>query len=403
MEIVFQPADENRLGEFLNRNLSSPWTKFRAAIAFVKQSGVQYIEDNLAAFAEDHDVEMLVGIDHRGTSYEGLQGLLAAVSPTGRILVFHNPGRPTFHPKLFLFRSDIAAELIIGSGNLTAGGLYNNYEIGAACKLDLTVPSDAAELQLIEGVLDRWADESSGTTTLLNNNLLGHLLSAGLTPVETFSADRGHDEIDGNSDDDWFPFVPRLEPRAPHVDVRSTGGDADVTVGVVDFLEVEPGVVEDVVLPPAIPVGFVMTLRQTDVGTGQTTEGAQQRSPEIFIPLVARDAHPSFWQWPEGFVSDPEREGKRDRLNVRMRLSGELIRATLSYFHHRRDFRLRSTVLRNAGNVGDILRVERALSPDADYEYYVEVVPQGTTSFDLYLEQCRMEVGHGSQKMYGYY
>src|SRR5690606_2251346 len=60
--------------------------------------------------------------------------------------------------------------------------------------------------------------------------------------------------------------------------------------------------------------GFVMTLQKTDVGTGQTTEGTSRRSPEIFIPLSARDFAPDFWGWKDSFTEDPKRLGKFDRL-----------------------------------------------------------------------------------------
>ena len=45
-------------------------------------------------------------------------------------MVFHNPLPHTFHPKLYLFKSDDHAEMVMGSGNLTEGGLYTNYEAG---------------------------------------------------------------------------------------------------------------------------------------------------------------------------------------------------------------------------------------------------------------------------------
>ena len=81
----------NSLADYLNEGFSDSWTHFRAAIAFVKRSGTRHIEGGLASFARNHDVEIIAGIDHRGTSYEGLESLLHAVSPGGRVVVFHNP------------------------------------------------------------------------------------------------------------------------------------------------------------------------------------------------------------------------------------------------------------------------------------------------------------------------
>ena len=54
---------------------------------------------------------------------------------------------------------------------------------------------------------------------------------------------------------------------------------------------------------------FVMTLQRTDVGVGQTTEGTSRRSPEIFIPLAARDFDPEFWGWPRRFTTDRDWPG----------------------------------------------------------------------------------------------
>ncbi len=38
------------------------------------------------------------------------------------------------------------ARLIVGSGNLTAGGLYSNYELAMCADLDLSAPGDEALL-----------------------------------------------------------------------------------------------------------------------------------------------------------------------------------------------------------------------------------------------------------------
>ena len=51
---------------------------------------------------------------------------------------------------------------------------------------------------------------------------------------------------------------------------------------------------------------FAMTLQNTDVGKGQTTPGTSRRSPEIYIPLIARNFAPDFWGWPNKFIEDPK-------------------------------------------------------------------------------------------------
>ena len=175
MEFIHQPSECNRLVDYLYEGFSGSWTHFRAAIAFVKRSGTRHIEGSLASFARNHDVEIIAGIDHRGTSYEGLESLLHAVSPGGRVVVFHNPTFRTFHPKVYLFKSSVAADMVVGSGNLTSGGLSVNYEASVRLRLNLTNPNEAAILECVEDVLDRWSDLSGGTARLLDEQLLAKL------------------------------------------------------------------------------------------------------------------------------------------------------------------------------------------------------------------------------------
>ena len=389
MKFVHQPSDGNRLGDYLDQGFSGPWTHFRAAIAFVKRSGVRHIEASLASFAQDRDVEIIAGIDHRGTSYEGLQSLLHAVSPSGRVIVFHNPTFRTFHPKVYLFKSCVAADIVVGSGNLTEGGLFANYEAGIRICLDLRKPGDAAILDRVEQVLNRWRDQSGGTAYSLDVQLLDKLAALGLTPSELLFASSGDKGDRLIREREGFPFVARDEPGVSRPSthrghIRASGG-----------LEPPPD-------GPESSMGFVMILQRTDVGVGQTTPGTPRRSPEVFVPLAARDADPEFWNWPNGFVEDPKNLGKRDRRGVRMRLAGEVVTVNMMTWPARHDFRLRSESLRSAGNVGDILRMERIVAPNADYEYYVEVIPRGTTQHPVYLALCRNPV-RNSQKRYGYY
>ena len=382
MDFIYQPSNANRLGDYLNENFASGlWTHFRAAVAFVKRSGTRHISNGLASFAKNHDVEVIAGIDHLGTSYEGLQSLLDSVSPTGRVIVFHNPTFITFHPKIYLFKSPVAADVVIGSGNLTGGGLFSNYEAGFRLHFDLAEPVHAGALQTIEQVLDHWSDQSAGTARRLDSSLLDQLAALGLTPLEMLgtssSESGGQPVIRLSSNRERFPFTARAEPGAPRIAYQQES-DTETSYG------------------------FVMTLQKTDVGVGQTTSGTSRRSPEIFIPLAARNADARFWNWPDGFVDDPKTPGKRDRRGVRMRLGSQLIDVNMMTWPAKHDFRLRNELLRSAGNVGDILRIEKAADPDANYEYYVEVIPLGTTQHPIYLKLCSEPV-RNSQKLYGYY
>jgi HKD family nuclease len=105
------------------------------AVAFVKRSGVARIKPALNAFVQSGgSVEVVAGFDHRGTSKQGLEELLQI---TPDVFVFRdNRQDHTFHTKFYLFeRTGAEAVAYVGSSNLTAGGLYSNYETNVRYEL----------------------------------------------------------------------------------------------------------------------------------------------------------------------------------------------------------------------------------------------------------------------------
>jgi hypothetical protein len=81
MDFIKQPDGNLRLGDWLNFNFrNESWEKFSGAVAFVKASGVRHIATNLETFIRGgKNVKLIVGIDHKGTSSEGLRMLLDCV------------------------------------------------------------------------------------------------------------------------------------------------------------------------------------------------------------------------------------------------------------------------------------------------------------------------------------
>jgi HKD family nuclease len=378
MDFLHQPARSNRLGEFLLDNLKRDWTTFRAAVAFVKRSGTRHVAQALAEFSSKSKTEIIAGINHRGTSKEGLEDLMTSVGVKGRLIIFHNPLAFTFHPKIYLFKSEKNADLLVGSGNLTEGGLFTNYEAAIRLQLDLSGKDQAAFLQKIEDALDDWSTLATGSAKVLDADLLTRLVARGDVPVEALAAaesggSAGDEDEEEEAEEESEPretlFTGHAVPRAPSIgrpppstSGRPTGTSRTSTATVTATTSTRGN------------RGFVMVLQNTDVGVGQTTRGTSRRSPEIFIPLRARDADPDFWKWPNSFI---ESRTKFDRTGVKMRLGTQNITVNMMCWKLKRDFRLRNEMLRSAGGVGDILRMEKA--PEGrGFDYYVEVVPQGT-------------------------
>jgi hypothetical protein len=165
---------------------------------------------------------------------------------------------------------------------------------------------------------------------------------------------------------------------------------------------VEPVESVGIEVPEAAGVmGFLMTLQQTDVGHGQVSAGKSRRSPELFIPLAARDYTPGFWDYPAKFVPDTTRARKMDRHGVKMWLAAQIIQVNMMTWPVKHDFRLRSEALRSAGTVGDILRMEKTVAATG-FEYAVYIVPKGTQEHRHYLSLCVNAV-RNSKKLWGYY
>ena len=128
----------------------------RIAVAWAKRSGLARIERAVAALhARGGRLLAVVGISEGGGTRQGMELLIALADEAH---VFHDSGR-TFHPKVYLASGDRAAKLMVGSQNLTLGGLAWNYEAAVVCELDLTVQADAALHQQVLDYFERLRED----------------------------------------------------------------------------------------------------------------------------------------------------------------------------------------------------------------------------------------------------
>jgi len=404
MDLILQPGGPLRLGNFLISHLAdTSWVEFRGAVAFVKYSGLRHIAKALVEFARRGRIRISVGVDLGGTTLEGLKALLDCVGSSGEVWVYHNENGSTFHPKLFMFMAARGiAEMLVGSGNLTEGGLFTNYEIGLAMSLD---PADAGQARTLRdavAILDTWCDPSNGAARRLDPALLQSLLDSGYIvregsrrPPRPTAAPATASGGAGAPPRALFPST--AVPRAPAAPRWPLAAPPLIPAGVA--VEQEPA--EE---PSGVSsIGFLMTLQRTDVGVGQVSANTSRRSPEIFIPLAARDFAPDFWGWPTQFSADASKPGKMDRRGVRMWLGSGVIEVNMMTWPAKHDFRLRCEALRSAGSVGDILRLERADSTRG-FEYTVSIIVAGTPEHQRYLPLCTNRAAGGrSNKLWGYY
>lgn len=194
-----------RAGEFIQHELRPHhWTRFTAVVAFARLSGVKYIEQPLRAFAaRGARADLTIGSDMMGTTFEAAWYLMNAVRPTGRVLLASAEPNATFHPKLFVFsdadasdpsttralRAASKATVLIGSSNLTRGGLYTNDEASMVCSLDLSQAQDLAAWTALLGAVEPWTRATDpcvvGTAT---PSRLKSMALAGVLPQELILA-----------------------------------------------------------------------------------------------------------------------------------------------------------------------------------------------------------------------
>lgn len=153
MEIAFvgQPfADEGNLREFVDEAVGDASVeKLSVMTAWAKYSGLIRVKDQLESFrARGGTSRLIVGIDEGGATEQGLRLALELFDSVH--VLFDRSGR-TFHPKIYLFEGPDVARLLVGSNNMTAGGVFYNYEGALQVLVDLAV---GKEKQVVEQIVE---------------------------------------------------------------------------------------------------------------------------------------------------------------------------------------------------------------------------------------------------------
>ena len=123
--------------------------------AWATASGVRALFENpdFAAFLARASFELVIGTDSI-TDTKALNALqkAQALYPKLSVKMAVNDTRPLFHPKLAWFISEQKLTLIVGSGNLTRGGLLGNWEAFSVSEMPI---EDLADILLS---LEDWTE-----------------------------------------------------------------------------------------------------------------------------------------------------------------------------------------------------------------------------------------------------
>ena len=137
--LLLQPfSRDKRVGVALadrGRTATSLWL----LSAWAQESGLKHLAPVVAQVrSRGGTAEAILGVDQGIATAEGLT---AALKMFDGVYLFHD-GERTFHPKLYVLENGREARLIVGSSNVTEGGLFGNFEASVELDLDRTDADD---------------------------------------------------------------------------------------------------------------------------------------------------------------------------------------------------------------------------------------------------------------------
>jgi HKD family nuclease len=123
------------IGKIINQELFNS-KNTQIAVAFLKHSGIKVIENSLK-FSLDNGskFEIIAGLDFKTTDPKSMMFFIELKKKYSNLKFYcygdkkQNRNDIVFHPKIYLFENDKEKTSIVGSTNLTGGGLTSNFEV----------------------------------------------------------------------------------------------------------------------------------------------------------------------------------------------------------------------------------------------------------------------------------
>lgn len=111
------------------------------AVAFMKVTGLKIIEDSMKRCLQNEGkIEIITGLDFQTTDPKAIQYILNLKIDNPNLEFYcygdkmDNKTDVVFHPKIYLFSNQKEKTSIVGSTNLTGGGLTTNFEVNTIIK-----------------------------------------------------------------------------------------------------------------------------------------------------------------------------------------------------------------------------------------------------------------------------
>lgn len=123
------------IGKVINQELRNS-IDTKIAVAFLKYTGIKVIEESLlSSLDKGGEFEIIVGLDFKTTDPKSMLYLINLKKNYKKLKFYcygdkkSNKTDVVFHPKIYLFDNGKEKTSIIGSANMTGGGLMTNFEV----------------------------------------------------------------------------------------------------------------------------------------------------------------------------------------------------------------------------------------------------------------------------------
>lgn len=270
------------------------------AVAWVNEEGAALFLEAVSSHVER--LRAIVGINNQGTTIEGLLRLLAA---SDELRVLYQHPMVTFHPKTYCFDNGAAGTLLVGSSNLTAGGLDTNFEASVVLTLTAALRQQWQTFWLSLETHDfAFAIDSPADVERLYKG--GYVALESTTRARRRRMLRRKPTVLEGEDGDPFGLPTagpqrRFRRMSPSIEVPFEVVEEPPDLTTDEETDFEFG--EELATPPppaegAAPLVFVRTLTPNDVAK---LHGHQTGTFEPDLGLAARDENPEFWGWPDSF------------------------------------------------------------------------------------------------------
>ncbi len=214
LEIILQGLSQNDDHEtVVNKLLKTPaMDGFLFSLAFARENGVDRIKDNLRSVADKSKV--FIGIRNEITSAQSILSLLKiGIKP---YVVDTASNSKMFHPKIYAAYSETRAFVILGSANLTFGGLNQNIEASSFIKLDRSQQPDDDYLQKLVTTITRLPETyPNHVFQIITPRQVVELLHEGRLEDERLTRLSITYKTHGNKIRDGLKPIPTFEKRKP--------------------------------------------------------------------------------------------------------------------------------------------------------------------------------------------